>query len=126
MIGVHYLGFVVAGIYLPLECDAADCHHTPLIFTYDAAHFSALVTSESEAPIFTGLQRESLYLVPYLFCLSEINCLFVCFSKAPFLWWIPTCICCRFTSSLTQGQISSGRNRVSKLKRQFLETHVHE
>lgn len=34
------------GIYLPLECDAADCYKTPLLLTYDAAHFSAIVPME--------------------------------------------------------------------------------
>ncbi|XP_063243760.1 OTU domain-containing protein 7B-like isoform X2 [Bacillus rossius redtenbacheri] len=36
------------GIYLPLECPSVDCHHMPLILTYDAAHFSSLVTMEKE------------------------------------------------------------------------------
>jgi len=31
------------GIYLPLECEAAQCSRSPLLLTYDAAHFSALV-----------------------------------------------------------------------------------
>ena len=31
------------GIYLPLECDSNECHSSPLLLTYDAAHFSALV-----------------------------------------------------------------------------------
>ncbi|XP_029649695.1 OTU domain-containing protein 7B isoform X2 [Octopus sinensis] len=31
------------GIYLPLECDCHTSNHTPLLLTYDAAHFSALV-----------------------------------------------------------------------------------
>lgn len=34
------------GIYMPLECDASECHHSPLLLTYDAAHFSALVPME--------------------------------------------------------------------------------
>ncbi|XP_069695244.1 OTU domain-containing protein 7B-like isoform X3 [Periplaneta americana] len=36
------------GIYLPLECPPADCHRSPLVLTYDAAHFSALVVMEKE------------------------------------------------------------------------------
>ncbi|KAK7481333.1 hypothetical protein BaRGS_00027413 [Batillaria attramentaria] len=31
------------GIYLPLECRTIDCYSSPLLLTYDAAHFSALV-----------------------------------------------------------------------------------
>lgn len=31
------------GIYLPLECNSGDCCFSPLLLTYDAAHFSALV-----------------------------------------------------------------------------------
>lgn len=34
------------GIYLPLECPPEECQKFPLILTYDAAHFSALVTME--------------------------------------------------------------------------------
>ena len=36
------------GIYLPLECSPQQCHHSPLVLTYDAAHFSALVVMEGD------------------------------------------------------------------------------
>jgi OTU domain-containing protein 7 len=36
------------GIYLPLECPPAECHRSPLVLTYDAAHFSALVAMDRE------------------------------------------------------------------------------
>lgn len=36
------------GIYLPLECDPKTCYKSPLLLTYDAAHFSALVPMETE------------------------------------------------------------------------------
>ncbi len=36
------------GIYLPLDCDPARCHRVPLLLTYDASHFSALVAMETE------------------------------------------------------------------------------
>lgn len=36
------------GIYLPLECNPSECHRSPLLLTYDAAHFSALVPMETE------------------------------------------------------------------------------
>ena len=51
--------FAVTGIYLPLECEPADCHRTPLLLTYDAAHFSALVTMKPSSPADTLLPRES-------------------------------------------------------------------
>lgn len=35
------------GIYLPLERSPEDCYRTPLLLTYDAAHFSAIVPMES-------------------------------------------------------------------------------
>ena len=35
------------GIYLPLERSANECYRTPLLLTYDAAHFSAIVPMES-------------------------------------------------------------------------------
>ena len=34
------------GIYLPLECAPSDCHKSPLLLTYNAGHFSALVTMQ--------------------------------------------------------------------------------
>jgi len=37
------------GIYLPLECVPTLCHRTPLLLTYDAAHFSALVPMEDDS-----------------------------------------------------------------------------
>ena len=36
------------GIYLPLECSPDMCHRTPLLLTYDASHFSALVAMEQD------------------------------------------------------------------------------
>ncbi|XP_070541804.1 OTU domain-containing protein 7B-like [Ptychodera flava] len=36
------------GIYLPLECKETECQRSPLVLTYDAAHFSALVAMESD------------------------------------------------------------------------------
>ena len=35
------------GVYLPLECDPKDCHKSPLLLTYNAGHFSALVSMQS-------------------------------------------------------------------------------
>ena len=34
------------GIYLPLECTSLECHTSPLLLTYNAGHFSALVTMQ--------------------------------------------------------------------------------
>lgn len=33
------------GIYLPVERSPSECYNSPLLLAYDAAHFSALVTS---------------------------------------------------------------------------------
>ena len=35
------------GVYLPLERNPDKCYRTPLLLTYDAAHFSAIVPMES-------------------------------------------------------------------------------
>ncbi|XP_014661882.1 PREDICTED: OTU domain-containing protein 7A-like, partial [Priapulus caudatus] len=35
------------GVYLPLERLSSECHKWPLVLTYDAAHFSALVTMDT-------------------------------------------------------------------------------
>lgn len=34
------------GVYLPLECSPDDCHKSPLLLTYNAGHFSALVSMQ--------------------------------------------------------------------------------
>ena len=43
------------GIYLPLECEAGHCYRSPLLLTYDAAHFSALVPMEDNMGEKNGL-----------------------------------------------------------------------
>jgi len=46
------------GVYLPLQCAPCDCHRSPLLLTYDAAHFCALVWMDSQSTrctIFTCL-----------------------------------------------------------------------
>lgn len=42
------------GVYLPLECTPEQCHRSPLLLTYDAAHFSALVPMEDGANVSTS------------------------------------------------------------------------
>lgn len=37
------------GVYLPLQYSPSQCHKSPLLLTYDAAHFSALVVMEKTA-----------------------------------------------------------------------------
>jgi OTU domain-containing protein 7 len=51
------------GIYLPLECPPIDCHKSPLLLTYNAGHFSALVTmqSNSQSNIIEPLPGETIY-----------------------------------------------------------------
>ncbi|XP_046581569.1 LOW QUALITY PROTEIN: uncharacterized protein LOC124289014 [Haliotis rubra] len=63
------------GIYLPLECEAKMCYRSPLLLTYDAAHFSALVPMEQEVspddkpflPIAIPLVDPSFQLLPLHF-----------------------------------------------------------
>ena len=46
------------GVYLPLECDPKHCFRSPLLLTYDAAHFSALVPmlcSQKTEPVESSL-----------------------------------------------------------------------
>ena len=35
------------GVYLPLEINPDECHQSPLLLTYNAGHFSALVSMQS-------------------------------------------------------------------------------
>eukprot|EP00057_Strongylocentrotus_purpuratus_P004850 XP_003729614.1 PREDICTED: OTU domain-containing protein 7B [Strongylocentrotus purpuratus] len=37
------------GIYLPVELNPVECHRSPLVLTYDASHFSALVPMEVDS-----------------------------------------------------------------------------
>ena len=62
----------IGGIYLPSECAPEECHTSPLLLTYNAGHFSALVTmqkahSESD----THVPGDQL-LMDYMICLSDI------------------------------------------------------
>ena len=36
------------GVYLPMECPSGDCHKSPLLLTFNAGHFSALVSMQSD------------------------------------------------------------------------------
>lgn len=63
------------GIYMPLECDANECHRSPLLLTYDAAHFSALVPMEdssdcapSESIQLAGKQNNGTLCCFYILC----------------------------------------------------------
>ena len=56
------------GIYLPLECAPSDCHRSPLLLTYDAAHFSALVWMDSDAT-----ECMQICFVHYLFFAINIS-----------------------------------------------------
>ncbi|XP_063710712.1 OTU domain-containing protein 7B-like isoform X3 [Symsagittifera roscoffensis] len=44
--GENFAPIPFGGVYLPLECNSQQCHHFPLLLTFDAAHFSALVPME--------------------------------------------------------------------------------
>lgn len=59
------------GIYLPLECDPKSCYQSPLLLTYDAAHFSALVPMETDEkdclPTAIPLVDPALKLLPVHF-----------------------------------------------------------
>jgi len=41
--GLAFAPIPFGGVYLPLECTASRCHRSPLLLTYHASHFSALV-----------------------------------------------------------------------------------
>ncbi|OWA51326.1 OTU domain-containing protein 7B [Hypsibius exemplaris] len=64
------------GIYLPLGCDPKYCLRSPLILTYDAAHFSALVpmkkdsTEGSELPAVIPVTDSHGDLLPVLFLID--------------------------------------------------------
>ena len=51
------------GIYLPLETPARTCYRSPLLLTYDAAHFSALVPMDQ-----SGLPLDIACLSSKYFC----------------------------------------------------------
>lgn len=61
------------GVYLPFEIQANDCYRTPLLLTYDMAHFSALVSmesaSEQPAAVIPLVDYENS-LLPIQFCID--------------------------------------------------------
>ncbi|XP_063955704.1 OTU domain-containing protein 7B-like [Lytechinus pictus] len=46
------------GIYLPVELHPLECHRSPLVLTYDASHFSALVPMEVDSHRDTELKKQ--------------------------------------------------------------------
>ena len=54
------------GVYLPLEIAPEDCHRSPLLLTYNAGHFSALVSMQSvrndEYAWLPGMDRKNVKL----------------------------------------------------------------
>lgn len=46
--GVAIAPIPFGGVYLPLEVPSSKCHRTPLLLAYHSAHFSPLVTVDSE------------------------------------------------------------------------------
>lgn len=61
------------GIYLPFEIPAEDCHRSPLLLTYDTAHFSALVPMDSASdfpPSLIPLVDCENKLLPVQFCVD--------------------------------------------------------
>lgn len=61
------------GIYLPFEVPAEECHRSPLLLTYDTAHFSALVAMDSTSdfpPALVPLVDCENKLLPVQFCID--------------------------------------------------------
>ena len=74
------------GIYLPLEIPSEECHKSPLLLTYNAGHFSALVTMQDHSqPEFYDSQLPAVIPVTD----ADHNLLTVHFSVDPgpdFVW----------------------------------------
>ena len=62
------------GIYLPLEVPQSECDKSPLILTYDAGHFSALVTMQSVSSLPSKNQDSQIFfhLNLYLIFISQL------------------------------------------------------
>lgn len=61
------------GIYLPFEIPPEECHRSPLLLTYDTAHFSALVPMDSASdfpPSLIPLVDFENKLLPLQFCID--------------------------------------------------------
>lgn len=61
------------GIYLPFEVPSEECHRSPLLLTYDTAHFSALVPMDSASefpPALIPLVDSENKLLPVQFCID--------------------------------------------------------
>lgn len=61
------------GIYMPFEVAPSECHRSPLLLTYDMAHFSALVAMDSKEdfpPSLIPLVDYENKLLPIQFCID--------------------------------------------------------
>ena len=63
------------GIYLPLECAPSECHTSPLLLTYNAGHFSALVTMQNadNEPNMHIPGKSWIRSISYVSCKQEKN-----------------------------------------------------
>ena len=74
------------GVYLPFECSASECHSSPLLLTYNAGHFSALVTMQMspENPLSeyclpgknNGVQPDRTHVNPIVMCRHIVEFIF--------------------------------------------------
>lgn len=72
------------GVYLPLECPPRECQRSPLLLTYDAAHFSALVVMETQVD---GCASQLPAVIPLTDCCHELLPIqFVIDPGEDFIW----------------------------------------
>ncbi|KAF2884365.1 hypothetical protein ILUMI_21814 [Ignelater luminosus] len=72
-----------AGIYVPFECDERKCHKSPILLTYDMAHFSALVFMEKE----NDNSGPSVFYIPVTDCNGDMLPIQFCFDPGPNFNW---------------------------------------
>uniref|UniRef100_A0A914UQL9 ubiquitinyl hydrolase 1 n=1 Tax=Plectus sambesii TaxID=2011161 RepID=A0A914UQL9_9BILA len=81
--GEEFAPIPFGGIYLPLECSPNECHRSPLVLCYDAAHFSALVTMQQESSANAG--RAIIPITDKERRLLPVH--FACDPGPDFTWW---------------------------------------
>uniref|UniRef100_A0A915K2V9 ubiquitinyl hydrolase 1 n=1 Tax=Romanomermis culicivorax TaxID=13658 RepID=A0A915K2V9_ROMCU len=82
--GEAFAPILFGGIYLPLECCPSECHRSPLLLCYDAAHFSALVPMQPQSQS----ERVPIAAIPITDKNRNLLTLNFCCDPGPdFTWW---------------------------------------
>lgn len=96
------------GIYLPLECSPKQCHRSPLLLTFDKAHFSALVPMEN----LDRSNKDKLSLIPLTDSEGMLLPVQFCVDPGPTFNWNET-----YEQSFINSLLMSEKDQIALLKK---------